>query len=132
MNNKNINGKNVFKNESRRFVAQRRENIKSDLITITEVKLENILLKHLHKLGIRKSWLTPLSLFITVLIAKSTATFNKTLGIEASVWEALFLLLMISSFVWFVLTIVRICCCWKESSISNLMATIKDIKEKNS
>jgi hypothetical protein len=127
----NSSSSSVFRtDESNRFVDKRRENVKSDLITITEVKLENILLKHIHKLGVRKSWLAPLSLLITVVIAKSTASFHATLGVDASVWEALFILLMVGSFVWLIITIINICRYWKESSLPNLLAIIKNIEDE--
>ena len=126
MNNPN----NLFdRDESSKFVNAYRENIKSDLIQITGDKLENILLKHLHKIGIRQSWTTPLSIFLTVFIAKLTTTFNKTLGIDAPVWEALFLLAMGISFIWLIISLIHIYSCRKESSLPDLMAIIKNIEE---
>jgi L-fucose isomerase-like protein len=71
--------------ETDKFVDKRCSNVKSDLIEITHDKLENILLKYLKNLSIAKSWITPVSLGITLLIAKLTATFNKTFGIDVAV-----------------------------------------------
>ena len=112
--------------EGTKFIDQLRSNVKSDLIEITEDKLENILLKHLHKMAIRKEWITPFSLFLTVLLANLTATFAKKFGIDADVWHAFFLLFAFASFIWLVWSLVRLIARWKGASIDNLIAIIKD------
>lgn len=133
MKNKKAEYENIFKkDESHKFIGERITNIKSDLIEITEVILENILLKHLNKLEIRKSWIAPLSVFIAVLLAKLTTTFKTAFGINASVWEALFLLIILISFIWLSVVIIKIIFCWKESSLDNLIKIIKNTtNEKN-
>ena len=126
------NDESIFKeDETEKFISERRSNVKSELIEITDVKLENILLKHLNKLSIRKSWIAPLSILFTILLAKLTTTFKTALGINASVWEALFLFIIIFSSVWLIVIFIQICRCWNESSISNLIETIKGTKVKN-
>lgn len=115
-----------------KFIDQRRTNVKSDLIEITEDKLENILLKHLQRLGVRKSWITPLSLLVTIILANLSATFGDKFGIKGSVWEAFFLLVTIVSGIWLTVSIIRIIINWKKSSLTNLIAIIKNAKdEKN-
>ena len=88
--------------------------------------LENILLKYVSLLTIRTAWIAPLSIFLAILIAKLTATFSDTFGIKASVWEALFILLAVVSFVWLVVDIVRLCTRWKDSSMDRLPNRIKN------
>lgn len=110
-----------------RFVEQYRSNVKSDVIEITEDKLENILLKHLTKLMTRKGWMMPLSLFISVFLASLTATFTRKFGIEGHVWQATFILSVIVSGVWLVASIVKLAMCWKESSMDTLINTIKNV-----
>lgn len=112
--------------ETSKFINKLRSNVKSDLIEITEDKLENILLKHLRKMAIRKEWITPFSLFLTVLLANLTATFAKKFGIDADVWHAFFLLFAFASFIWLVVSVVRLIGRWKEASIDNLIAIIKN------
>lgn len=108
-----------------RFVAEKRSNIKSDLIEITEDKLENILLKHLKKMGTRRGWLAPLGLFISVVLANVSATFNEKFGVSASTWEAVFILALIASGIWLVVSIVLLWANWKESSTDSLICRIK-------
>ncbi|MCD8440634.1 hypothetical protein [Tenacibaculum finnmarkense] len=122
-NNKNT----TFENQGAqsKFVDKRMSNVKSDLIEITHDKLENILLKHLKSLDIRNSWITPASIFLTVLIARLTSTFNDSLGIPKDVWNAFFLIVMIGSGIWLIWKIVEIISCWKKSSVEYLINSIK-------
>jgi len=129
----NVGEKKDFKiefktNEENKFIDQRRTNVKSDLIEITEDKLENILLKHLTQLEIRKSWITPLSLFITIILANLSAIFVDKFGIKGSVWESLFLLMAMFSAVWLIVSLIRIFKNWNESSLAHLIALIKNAK----
>lgn len=91
--------------ESSKFIDQRRSNVKSNLIEITEDKLENILLKHVQNLGHAKSWITPLSILASLLVAQITTTFRKALWIDAPVWQAVFYLSTAASLVWTALTV---------------------------
>jgi len=111
--------------EQNKFIDKRLSNIKSDLIEITHDKLENILLKNLKNLDIRKSWVTPASIFLTVLIARLTSTFNDFFGLTKDVWSAFFLILLIGSAVWLMWRFIEIINCWKKSSIDYLITTIK-------
>ena len=86
-------------------------------------------MKHLRRLGIRKSWVTPLSVFITVLLANRTASFVDKFGIEGSVWEAVFMLITIGSAIWFAVSIIRLCIHWKKSSLDDLIDVIKNAKK---
>ncbi|MEZ6952594.1 MULTISPECIES: hypothetical protein [unclassified Aeromonas] len=109
-----------------RFVDRRRSNIKSDLIEITEDKLENILLKYLKRMGTRRAWLAPIGLLISVVLANVSATFNEKFGVAASTWEAIFILAAIASGVWFIASIVIMITHWRESSLESLISRIKN------
>ncbi len=111
------------------FVRKLISNIKSDLIEITEDKLENILLKHLSKLAARRSWITPLTLAVTLGLTITTATFSTTFGLDAAVWQAVFLILACGSFIWLILAVIDLARSWHETSLSSLMDHIKDAKK---
>jgi len=115
-----------FVDSDSKFISAKRSNVQSELIEITEDKLENILLKHLNKLKFIRSWITPLSLLITVIIAKSTATFSDFLNIKAAVWEALFLLGGICFFVWFIFSAITAYRNRQSVSVEYLINTIKN------
>ncbi|GAA6133672.1 hypothetical protein NBRC116188_04610 [Oceaniserpentilla sp. 4NH20-0058] len=112
-----------------RFVNERRSNVKSDLIEITEDKLENILIKHIKRMGTRKGWLAPLGLFISVVLANVSATFSAKFGIPASTWEAIFILAAIGSGIWLFASLIVMWLNWKESTTDFLICKIKDSDE---
>lgn len=113
-------------NHQDKFVNEVHTNTKSNLIEITEDKLENILLKHLNKLNKVKGWLTPLSLFITILIVLLTSTFKAFAGIEKEVWNAIFVITLIITFVWTIISGYQALKCSKSSTIGFLIKEIKN------
>lgn len=112
-----------------RFVNERRSNVKSDLIEITEDKLENILLKHLKKMGTRKGWLAPLGLFISVVLANVSAIFTEKFGVSANTWEAIFVLASFGSGIWLIVSLIVMGLNWKESTTEFLICQIKDSEQ---
>ena len=111
-----------------KFVSQVRVNTQSELIEITEDKLENILLKHLSKLNKVKGWLTPVSLFVTILIVILTADFKPLWGLEKEVWKAIFVVAMLLTIIWSIISLFEAIKCSKKSTITFL---INEIKNKN-
>ncbi len=124
-NNQTANYDTTTSDESR-FIDKHRSNVKSDLIEITEDKLENILLKHIRKIGTRKAWLAPLGLFISIILANISATFTEKFGIPSSIWEAIFFIGAIASGIWLIASFVLMIVNWKESSIDYLISRIKN------
>jgi uncharacterized membrane protein YqjE len=116
-------------NPQSKFVNQVRTNTKSDLIEITEDKLENILLKYLGKLNKVKGWLTPFSLFVTILIVLLTAEFKIFLGISKEIWNAFFILALLITFIWTLKSAYDAIKCSKNSTIDFLISEIKNHKE---
>lgn len=112
-----------------RFVDKVRSNIKSDFIEITEDKLENILLKHLDKLTKVNSWITPLSLFITIFTVLLTVEFRNFANIDKSVWEAVFIICFLGTFIWTIVSSIQAIKCSKKASIEYLIKEIKNNRE---
>jgi uncharacterized membrane protein YuzA (DUF378 family) len=110
-------------------VVQVHRNVDQEVIQITEDKLENILIKYIKNLGLKGSWVSPLSIVITVIIAMSTATFSTAFGIEAPVWKAFFVLVGVLSTVWLIISLLNIFSKRKESSITFLICKIKNAVE---
>lgn len=111
------------------FVREVRSNIQSDLIRITEDKLENILLKHKDKLQTRTMWVAPFSLFVSALLANLTATFADTFGLKAATWEAIFVLVSWGAAIWLAITLIRMICNWKDCELPTLLRQIKDAEQ---
>ena len=119
-------------NPPKKFVSQVRTNTQSELIEITEDKLENILLKHLNKLNKVKGWLTPISLFITILIVLLTADFKPFLGLEKEVWNAIFIISALIALIWSITSIISAIKCSRSSTISFLIKEIKNTNQEKS
>ena len=111
-----------------KYISHVRSNVKSDLIEITEDKLENIFLKHIDNVGVRTRWITPLSLLATILLTELTTTFADKFGIKAAVWEALFLLAGVVSSIWLLVSLVTLCTRWRSSSLGAVIKIIKNTK----
>lgn len=115
--------------DSSKYIANERENIKTDLIKITKDKLENILLKFLDNLKLRISWATPFSIFISTLTTLLTAEF-KDFFIGKDIWHAIFLICTLLSGIWLIVNIIRLITSWKKSSIDFLINKISNVEKE--
>lgn len=99
-------------------------NTSVNLITITEDKLENILIKHVAKLKKSHDWIGALAFFVTVLATLVTSDFHSTWGLDSAVFTALFILLLIISFGYLVYTVYN--AIRNRDSVENIIRDIKN------
>ena len=125
-NGKQFEGGQLSSSEHSKFVKDQITNTSSDLIEITEDKLENILLKHLNKMNKVKGWQVPVTLFVTIVLVLLTSEFKTKFGITADVWQAVFILAAIISFIWSCRASYNSIVCSKSSTINYLIDEIKD------
>jgi hypothetical protein len=109
-----------------RFINQVCSNKKTDFIEITEDKLENILIKFLKDLKNASGWLTPLSLFLTILVANLTSNFKDFLSISKEIWCAIFYLGLFLSFIWFLYKLIWVIKNRNKVKIESLINKIKN------
>lgn len=110
-----------------RFVNNICSNTKTDFIEITEDKLENILMKYITILKKTKNWITPFSIFLTILITILTADFKKEfLGIDQFIWSAIFYISLFISGLWLIADLYNLLKYNKKSKIECLIKTIKN------
>lgn len=109
-----------------RFINQVCSNTKTDFIEITEDKLENILIKFLKDLKNASGWLTPLSLFLTILVANLTSNFKDFLSISKEIWCAIFYLGLFLSFIWFLYKLIWVIKNRNKVKIESLINKIKN------
>ena len=81
-------------------------NVSARIITTTEDKLRLAVLTHLAKMGRKLEWIAPAGIFITVLGAFVTADFKEK-WLPAETWAAVFFLVGLASFVWFIIALIR-------------------------
>lgn len=73
-------------------------------IFVTESKLKLNLTNHVHKLGKKNSWITPLSLLSGFSTALITCDFKEII-FSKDVWKALFIFITIICIFWFIYTL---------------------------
>jgi hypothetical protein len=113
-----------------RFVDRRIANLKSDVVEITHDKLENVLLKFYKKHLLRTAWFNPLSLGIGVALTLTTAEFKtEALGIDGTVWRAVFLLALVGAAVWLLVSLVLLVVNWRETTLEFLIKRIKNLAD---
>jgi hypothetical protein len=74
-------------------------NLGQDVIVITEDKLRLSLRDVVDSLGIRRAWIAPMSLLITILLVFATTSFQQFI-FDAATWRAVFILCAAGTFVW--------------------------------
>ena len=109
-----------------RFINQICTNTKSDLIEITEDKLENILIKFLSDYRNSTIWLTPLGIFLSLLITFLTADFKQFLNISKEIWCAIFYVTLIISLIWTIISAAMAFFNCKKTKIEYLITKIKN------
>ena len=82
-------------------------NTSTSLINITVDKLKLILTDHIKRVEKSTLWQVPLGLFVTILIVLCTAEFKGALGLEKSVWQALFIISGVLSAGWLVWSLFK-------------------------
>ncbi|MDE5842932.1 MAG: hypothetical protein K2H35_04275 [Muribaculaceae bacterium] len=102
---------------------------KTNLIKITEDKLELTLLKHFNRLKKSKEWLAALSFSLTILLVLLTSDFQEKWGIPGDGWQMLFLLTFIVSIVYLVISIVN--CIKHNITVDTIIVAIKAQSEDN-
>lgn len=101
-------------------------NIDTNLIIITEDKLENCLLKHLRYLRVKRMWITPFTLALSLIAALSATKFEVDLfNIPRSVWQAGFYLCTLGCLVWLSYSLLQLYNNRGHSGVSNLIEVIK-------
>jgi hypothetical protein len=82
-----------------------RTNVSQEVITTTRDKIELVLLKTEKCLVEKNAWVTPLGLLVTCGVTLMTTDFKDAMGLDASVWNAVFILATIACILWLIKTL---------------------------
>ncbi len=108
----------VHKNLSQEIISQ-------EIIIVNIDRMKLILQEHNAKLKRNTDWINPLAIFIALLLADLTATFNTDfIGIKAAVWEAIFILLTVIAALYLLISFINLC--RKGSSIEDVINHLKE------
>jgi hypothetical protein len=95
--------------ESIRALAKPAElyiNLEQKIIVTNEDKVRLCLSEHLKKMQKKGGWIAPLGILIPIVLALIASNF-KDFGLNATVWQAIFVIAGIAAFVWLVYSLVR-------------------------
>lgn len=106
------------------------QNIKQDIIAISEDKLRLILKDYEDDLKINRDWQLPLGLAFSTLATLLTTNFRAFLSIEGPFWKAVFFLTFIVSFGWFLVRIYKKLR-KRKMTVDDIVKRAKSIKDEN-
>ena len=99
------------------------QNTAQDCIVTTRDKIELVLIKTEKALSAKNSWMTPLGLVITCIVALASADFNNFI-LSSSEWKALFVLSTIICSIWLFRALLV---AWKSRKKGNIESIINQI-----
>lgn len=108
----------------------RHNNVDQNLITITEDKTDLILRDYLRKIEEKKSWTTPLGMFLSlILIPISTEKYKDAFSIPSLAWKTIIYLAIIATLVWCLHSFYK---CYKNRTISikNIIQAMKKAEQR--
>ena len=97
-----------------------------DVIVTTEDKLKLSLSKYQKGVERKMEWITPLSIFLTILTVLLTSSF-RNFGLSSNTWEAIFILVGLGSFVWLIYSLRF---AFKPLKIEDIIVELKTNKKK--
>lgn len=101
------------------------KNISQEIIIVNIDRLKLILQDHQTRVKKSTDWINPFAIFIALLLANLTTTFNKDfIGIKSAVWEALFIILTFAAGIYLLCNIINIF--RKGSSIEDVIENLKE------
>ena len=96
-------------------------NVGQEFIVTTDDKIRLCLSDHLSRMEKRRAWITPLGIFLTLLIVFPTTTFRAFI-VGAETWQALFIICAVISLCWLLYSVYQ---ARVSTSINEVMADIK-------
>lgn len=104
-------------------------NVSQDVHVTTREKIYIALTKSLPSYVGVGSVIGPLGIFLAVFVGIVTANFRDVFGVKREMWEALFVIAAIASFVWFIHSMIRY---FKRKSIDDVVnAILRESKESD-
>ena len=92
-----------------------------DVVKTTEDRLRLCIQRHVAQLEKKKAWITPLAMFLTIMITLCSSNFNDFI-LEKATWKAIFIICGGLSFIWLISSLEFI---FKKSSIDDLILEIE-------
>ena len=104
------------------FVENEIDNVKSNVIRITEDKLRIKISEYEKSRNHSDDWIGACGLVISISLSLLTAKFEDKYGIQGEIWCFLFVLFLIGSIIYLIITISK---CRKRKTIEDFLKDIK-------
>lgn len=100
------------------------KSLDQEVLVTTVDKVRLCLMTHKDRLTAKREWTLPASLLVTLVTAILAAEFSNVL-LDAAVWQSLFILAAILSFVWLVFSLGKAWRCRKAGDIEEIVENLK-------
>ena len=101
-------------------------NLTQEIIVTNTDKVKLILNEHHHIIKKKIEWISPLGIFISVLTTLLTAKFDETkLGISPQIWQSIFIVSCIASFLWSIRLGIHAICYFKKGTVDQCIEKLK-------
>jgi hypothetical protein len=105
------------------------KNVNQEIILTTSDKLKLVLIETKASLTAKRDWVTPFGLMVSFIATLCTAEFKTAFGLNAEFWHAFFLLLVIASFIWLVVAVIKLISNWKSDDVHKIIDRIKPLSQ---
>lgn len=102
------------------------KNLSQEVIMISEDRLKLKLMEYENSRKKIYDWISPLAISITLIVTLITADFKSALFLSGDVWHAIFVLLTIAAFIWFIASIYNA----THNCKITIESVIKEIKQE--
>ncbi len=108
----------------RHIVKESYVNVQQIFITTTEDRLRICLGNHLKRLESKREWMVPAGIFLTLLITLTTTDTKDFISVNASTWQAIYIISTILSFIWLTVSLRN---AFLHASLEDILVELKTI-----
>ena len=101
------------------------KNVNQEIIVTTSDKIKLVLINTEKKLTSQRDWWTPLGLLFSFVTTLITANFKNVCGLTKDTWKAIFIILILLSLVWLIITLRKLYLNWGEYNLESIIERIK-------
>ena len=117
--------KGILETENQKIKSILYTNTDQEIITITHDKIKGILTENKDILTQKNEWSAPLGVFLTIFITLLTTNFEDAFGLNQAVWQAIFIIVDIASFLFFCYSLFKHCKNKKKGTIESIIKQIE-------
>ncbi len=107
------------------------KNVNQEIIVTTSDKIKLVLIDTKAKLNSQRDWWTPFGLLISFITTMCTAEFKDIYGLTKDSWKAIFVILILFSGIWLLVTIRKLYLNWGKYNLDSIIEHIKLIESDN-